>query len=155
MFQNKKRMVILGVMGLCVIFLIILACLTVGVAGKPGEAGGCIAISFDKWDMQRADKVIMYYNGQEYVITDVEFVRTLTAETMAGTFQDYCCANLDDGYMEIYRGERLIRTMRYIQNHDAFAYEADAGHWVLFGEEGHAFLSRETAKQLEARIKAG
>ena len=155
MFQNKKRRMILGLMGLCVVFLLILACFTVSIAGKPGDAGGCIAISFDKWDMQRADRAIVYFRGEMYVITDVEFVRTLAAETTAGTFHDYCCANLDDGYMEIYRGERLLRRMRYIQNHDAFAYEADVGHWVLFGKEGHAFLNRETAKELEEILKGG
>ena len=104
-------------------------------------AGGAVCISFDKWDMVRADKVVISFCGETYTITEPEFVREFSRETLSGTYSEYCCSHFDDGWVEIYRGDRLLRRMRYIANHDAFAYEADFAHLVLFGEEGHAFLS--------------
>jgi hypothetical protein len=142
----KKRiiacLVCLGLALLLVLFL------NVSISGAPHMAGGAICISFDKWDMLRADKIIISCHGKTYTVTDPAFIRAFTQETLAGTYSDYCCANLNDGWVEIYRGDRLLRRMRYIANHDAFAYEADAAHWVLFGEEGHAFLTKETWEQL-------
>lgn len=115
-------------------------------------AGGAVCISFDKWDMLRADKIIIGYRGETYTVTDPAFVQAFSQETLAGTYSDYCCSNLDDGWVEIYRGNRLLRRMRYIANHEAFAYEADVAHWVLFGEEGHAFLSRDMWEKLHEII---
>ena len=115
-------------------------------------AGGAVCVSFDKWDMMRADKIILQYRGETYVVTDLEFVRAFCSETFAGTYSEYCCSNLDDGWVEIYRGDRLLRRMRYIANHGAFAYEADMAHWVLFGKEGHAFLSGDLDQKLQEII---
>ena len=44
------------------------------------------------------------------------------------------------------------RRMHYIANHDAFAYEADSTRLVLFGEEGHAFLSKDMGEKLHEII---
>ncbi len=117
-------------------------------------AGGAICISFDKWDMLRADKIIIDYRGELYTVTDSEFVQAFSKETLAGTYSEYCCSNLNDGWVEIYRGDRLLRRMRYIANHDAVAYEADITHWVLFGKEGHAFLSPNMWKKFYEIIGA-
>lgn len=149
MSKRAKRYIIAG---LVCIFLIITLFLNASIAGEPGDAGGCISISFDKWDMQRADKVMIYYDGEQYTVTDPEFIQALTTETLAGTFSEYCCSHFEDGWIEIYRGDRLIRRMRYIENHGALAYEADIAHWVLSGEESHAFLSREVEDQLRQII---
>ena len=115
-------------------------------------AGGAVCISFDKWDMLRSDKIIIGYRGETYTVTNPEFVLGFSRETLAGTYSEYCCSDLDDGWVEIYRGNRLVRRMRYIANHDAFAYEADITHWVLFGKEGHAFLSKGTWEKLHEII---
>ncbi len=117
-------------------------------------AGGAVCISFDKWYMLQADKIIIDYRGELYTVTDPEFVQTFSKETLAGTYSEYCCSNLNDGWVEIYRGDRLLRRMRYIANHDAVAYEADFTHWVLFGKEGHGFLSRDMCKRLHEIISA-
>ena len=117
-------------------------------------AGGAVCISFDKWDMLRADKIIIDYRGELYTVTDPEFVQTFSKETLAGTYSEYCCSNLNDGWVEIYWGDRLLRRMRYIANHDAVAYEADLTHWVLFGKEGHAFLSKDTWEKLHQIISS-
>ena len=115
-------------------------------------AGGAVCVSFDKWDMMRADKIILQYRGETYVVTDLEFVRAFCSETLAGTYSDYCCSNLDDGWAEIYCGDRFLRRMRYIENHGSFAYDTDSAHWVLFGKEGHVFLSDSLHQKLREII---
>lgn len=150
MSQKKKRIMI-GLVSLCLILMIILP-LNVGISGEPLDAGGAICISFDKWDMLRADKLIIGFDGETYTVTDPGFIRVFSKETLAGTLTEYCCSNLNEGWVEIYRGDRLVRRMRYIANHEAFAYEADITHWVLFGKEGHAFLSRDTWEKLQEII---
>ncbi len=147
MFQ-KKKWIRIGFVSLALILLITLF-LCVGISGDPLMAGGAVCISFDKWDMLRADKIIIDYRGELYTVTNPEFVQAFSKETLAGTYSEYCCSNLDDGWVEIYRGNRLVRRMRYIANHDAFAYEADITHWVLFGKEGHAFLSSDLHQKLQ------
>lgn len=149
--SQKKKKIMIALVSLCLILLITLS-LNMSISGEPWMAGGAVCISFDKWDMLRADKIIIGYRGETYTVTDPEFVQAFSQETLAGTYSDYCCSNLDDGWVEIYRGNRLLRRMRYIANHEAFAYEADAAHWVLFGEEGHAFLSSDMWKKLREVI---
>ncbi len=118
----------------------------VSVGGEPGMAGGCISISFDKWDMMRADKIVIEFRGGTYTVTDQDFVQAFCRGTLDATYTDYCCAHFQEGSVKIYRQDKLIRSMRYVENHDGFVYDADSTHWVLFGDEGHAFLSGETAK---------
>ena len=150
--QRKKSWIKIGLLGLCSV-LVIASLLCVGISGEPLDAGGSVCISFDKLDMLRADKLIFGFNGKTYTITDPDFIKAFCKETLAGTHQSYCCSDLDEGWMEIYRGERLVRRMRYIGNHDAFAYEADITHWVFFGKEGHVFLTREIWEELREIIK--
>lgn len=149
--SQKKKKIIIGLVCVCLILLIALS-LNVSISGEPWMAGGSVCISFDKWDMLRSDKIIIGFRGETYTVTDREFVRSFSKETLAGTYSGYCCSHLDDGWIEIYRGDRLLRRMRYIENHEAFAYEADATHWILFGEEGHAFLSRGMQEKLREII---
>ena len=152
MSTPKKKLI--KAICLCVgILLITLLAFHVSIDCDPYSAGGCVCISFDKWDMLHADKLVIEFQGETHTITDLSFIRRFTRDTLAGTYTDYCCANLSDGSVQIYRGDRLIRDMRFIENHGAFAYKADSLHWVLFGDEGHAFLSHETDQQLRQLIK--
>ena len=150
---TKKRKIVLVLIGLLLVALVAVMLLCVSVAGEPWMAGGCVSISWDKAVMRQADKMLFHVDGVTYTITDPALVQSVAEETLAGTYTDYCCAHLDSGWMEIYRGDRLLRRMRYVGgSHDTFAYEADWGHWVLFGDESHATLSRETADALYAII---
>ena len=110
-------------------------------------AGGCVSISFDKWNMRRADKMVVTCKGQQYVSEDIAFVQSFAEATLSGTYTEYCCSNENYATVEIYRGDRLLRRYRYVENHDAFAYEGDWTHWVLFGKEAHAFVNGETIDQ--------
>lgn len=147
----SRKKIMIGLAGLCLVLLITLS-LNIRISGEPWMAGGAVCISFDKWDMLHCDKLIIGYRGETYTVTDPAFVQAFSKETLAGTYSAYCCSDMDDGWVEIYRGDRLLRRMRYIANHETFAYEADAAHWVLFGEEGHAFLSRDTWEKLHEII---
>ena len=149
--HQKKKWILIGFVTLALVLLITLF-LCVGISGEPLMAGGAVCISFDKWDMLHADKIIIDYHGELYTVTDPVFVRAFSRETLAGTYTEYCCSELDDGWVEIYRGDRLVRRMRYIASHEAFAYEADVTHWVLFGKEGHTFLSKDTWEKLHATV---
>lgn len=149
--MSRRRWIMGALVSLCLILLAALF-LNVSISGEPGMAGGAVCISFDKWDMLRSDKIVIGYRGETYTVTDPVFVRSFARETLTGTYSEYCCSNLNDGWVEIYRGDRLLRRMRYIANHEALAYEADAAHWVLFGEEGHAFLSKSVWEALHEII---
>ena len=151
MFQ-KKKWIRICLISLTLILLIV-SFLCISISGEPLMAGGAVCISLDKWDMLRADKIIIGFQGETYTVTDSEFIRAFSQETLAGTRYEYCCSNENDGWVEIYRGERLLRRMRYIANHEAFAYEADSTHWVLFGKEGHAFLSKDLWEKLHETIR--
>ena len=150
MFQ-KKKWIRICLISLTLILLIV-SFLCISISGEPLMAGGAVCISFDKWDMLRANKIIIDYRGELYTVTDSEFIQAFSKETLAGTYNEYCCSNLNDGWVEIYRGDRLLRRMRFIANHDAVAYEADLTHWVLFGKEGHIFLSGELRQKLQEII---
>ena len=145
--SQKKKKIIIGLLSLFLILLIILP-LNVSISGGLLDEGGVVCISFDKWNMLRADKIIISCGGETYTVTDLEFIREFSKETLAGTSREYCCSDSNDGWVEIYRADRLVRRMRYIANHAAFAYEADLSHWVLFGKEGHAFLSSDLQQKL-------
>lgn len=151
--SKTKKMVIIVLVSLLLLTQITVSQF-VSIDGEPWMAGGAVCISFDKWDMMRADRLVVGYRGKTYTITERELVRAFSKETLAGTYSDYCCAGLNEGWVEVYRGDRLLRRMRYVGNHNAIAYEADDTHWVLYGEEGHAFLSNDTWNKLYAIIGA-
>ena len=127
--------------------------LNIGFNGAPLESGGCVCVSFDKWNMLTADRLVLCVGNKQYESADTALIRSVAWESAAGTHNEYCCSHLDDGWIEIYKGDHLIRRMRWIRNHGSLAYEADPGHWVLFGDEAHAFLSEDVCAKLEAIIR--
>lgn len=148
---KAQKWELLVILALLLLALILIP--NVSIASGLKDAGGCVSVSFDKWDMMNADKLVIKIGAAEYTTTDTDFIRQFAQETVAGTHTDYCCANTEyDKWIEIYKGDRLVRRMRWIQNHDAIAYEADAGHWVLFGDEGHSFLSNDVRRKLYEMI---
>ena len=146
MDKVKKKRIWILVSGLCIGVLLLL---NVGIAGGWETDHSALCICFDKWDMMTADKVVVWDGATQYTVTDPDFVRQLTRETTVAAYNEqYCCAGETGGWIEIYKGDRLIRRMRWVQNHDMVAYEADLLHWVLFGKEGHAALSNELIEKL-------
>ena len=143
--RKKKRIWVLAICLCLGIFLL----LNVGIAGGWETDHSALCISFDKWDMMTADKVVVWNSGNQYTVTDPEFVRQLTRETTVAAYNEqYCCASETGGWIEIYKGDRLVRRMRWATGHSMVAYEADLLHWVFFGKEGHASLSNELIEKL-------
>ena len=100
-------------------------------------------------------KIVIEFRGQTHTVTDRNFILGFTQATMAGTYSDYCCANLQEGRIDIYRGDTLLRSMRYVENHDAVVYDEDASRWVLGGEEAHVFLTGWVKDELRKLLKLG
>lgn len=149
--NSKKHIIIISVC-VCIVILVAVLSAHIGVDADLKMAGGGLCVSFDKWDVMRADKIIIHIDDETYTLTDIELIRSIARESVAGTYSDYCCAHSPDGWMEIYRGDKLLRRMDYVSNHGGLAYHSDVTHWVFFGEQGHAFLSNETRQKLETII---
>ena len=121
----------------------------IGCSPDMGLHGACVSISWDKQAMLSADRLVMHLPSGKYTVTDGNLVQTLAREVLTATStEDYCCANLNSGTFLFYRGETLIRGMRFIDNHRTLVYEADGAHWVLFGKEGHCAFSSATENRL-------
>ena len=87
--MKRKWLCILLIFVAVVTFL----CLNVSIDSDIAMAGGCVSISFDKWDMRRADKMVVICKGQQYVSENTDFVRGFAEATLAGTYTDYCCTS--------------------------------------------------------------
>ena len=142
---KSKRILVLAICLCIAVFLF----LNVAIAGGWKTDHSALCISFDKWDMMTADKVVIWDGPDQYTVTDPEFVRQITRETTVAEYNEqYCCASETGGWIEIYKGDRLVRRMRWVTSHSNVAYEADLLHWVFFGKEGHASLSNELREKL-------
>ena len=113
--------------------------------------GNCFSIAFDKWDMMWVDKAIIYVDNEEYVITDIEFVREIAKGTAAAIYYDGCQAieserrrNDYTRWIELYAGEKRVRRMPWLKAHEYIqVYEADIAHWILFGDTGVGYTTLE------------
>jgi hypothetical protein len=145
--MSVKNLVVSTIL-LAAILLLSMFC-AVGCSPDMGLHGACVSISFDKRDMLAADRLVLKLPSGEYTVTDKNLVQTLAREVLTATStEDYCCGNLNEGFFSFYQGDKLIRKMRFIQNHRILVYETDGAHWVLFGKEGHCEFSAATEEQL-------
>ena len=78
--QKTELFVVLALLLLALILAIILIP-DVGIASGIKDAGGCISVSFDKWDMTHADKLVIKIGAAEYITTDTDFIHQLARET--------------------------------------------------------------------------
>lgn len=125
--------------------------LNVAVGNKVTICGGCVSIAFDKWDMMWVDKMIVYVDGETYEITDTDLVREMARVTAVAEYYEGCQAieserrsNNYTRWIELYVGERMVRRMPWLKNHDWIqVYEADAAHWIFFGNTGVGYVSEE------------
>ena len=155
--QKIKRIVKRVVFWGAVLFLL----LNVSIGSKIEMVRGCISIAFDKWDMMWADKAILYVDGQEYVITDIDLVREIAKDTAVATYYEECectAGYKNDRWIELYVGDRQIRRMQWLESHDwVRTYDTDAFHWVLFNDTdaGYAELDLELCQKLYQLVKEG
>jgi hypothetical protein len=130
--RKVKRWVSLSV-ALCIVLLLQI---NVGVSCNPFDGGGCISVTFDKLPMMLADRAVIRVGEKHYEMTDLDFVRQITAETRCATNTDLC-HNKTDRWIDIYWGETLVRSMMWETEHDSIiVYDAGILHWVFPSDEG-------------------
>lgn len=123
------------------------------------DSGGCIALVYDKAAMRAADKVVLCVGENRYDITDVFLVHWITEETMVATHTALRYVSSTDRWIEIYRGETLVRRMQWadcVDETGVFVYQEDSAHPIYSGyvgpEEGMIFPSKRLAEKLNAII---
>ncbi len=147
--DKKKKLILWGSVALC---LCLVFALFVGIRVAPYE---CITVVFDKFSMKDADRVVIRVGSAAYEVTDRALVDEITDATLYAERWGQCCDENTDRWIEVYRGENLVRRMRWEANHDSvLVYEPDGGHWILGTQEpGQAYLSEELMERLEAVLR--
>jgi hypothetical protein len=121
---------------LVIAILIVYPLLNVGFHFNLFDSGGCIAIVYDKAAMRAADKVVLCVGEDRYDITDAALVSWITEEAMAATHTHLRFHEHTDRWIEIYRGETLVRRMRWAECADptgVFVYQEDEKHPIIHG----------------------
>lgn len=141
--MKKKRTITIIISCLTLAVLLLLA-LNAAIAASPGEGGGCIAVVFDKAAVMGADRIVVYLHDDTVTITDKSLVHEIASEFVVANRTGLCDERSGEK-MEIYNGDRLVRTVYWSGCVDNLAeiYRSDALHWI-FPNEG-----REMAGQLE------
>lgn len=122
------------------------------------DAGSCLSLAFDKHKVRGVDRVVLRVGDTTVEVTDRELIRQLKEELMVAGRTDLRVPHARDGkYILFYRGDELVRQMRWEYGPDAHwveVYTEDAAHWVLFSysDEGLVCLSDETAEALDGWI---
>ena len=134
----------------------------VAICFNPFDAGGCIAIVYDKAAMRAADRVVLCVGEDRYEITDADFVDDITDELMVASRSGLRFAEIDR-WIEIYDGDTLVRRILWAECTDAkgvFIYYEDKLHPVYqdehleYTEDGQIIPSDELVEKLNAIIAA-
>ncbi len=152
--EKKKRISKwkIGV-GIGLVCLLVFLLVNAAVEANPWDSGGCFSVTFDKLAMATADRAVIVVGEERYEISDIQLVRDITEQTMCATNTDLCCSSRGNRWIEIYRGESLVRRMRWEEFHDSvIVYEADLTHWVFPSSDGHGLVS--LSDELLAELKA-
>lgn len=129
---------------------------------RPG--GACTSVVlFGKLEMKDVDKVIISSDSQSITITDQALVDQIVDETKVADygFSVGCgCCEIKDRQIELYSGDRLVRSMRWYEDNIVKVYETDLTHWVFFVRDdgfahrdeydGYVRLSQELEDHLDA-----
>lgn len=136
---------------------IVLALLVVGICSlfrlSPGE---CISVSlFGRFELRNIDRVVITSNGNEWTITNPDFIEQLCDETRIAEHVNLCMH--DSKTIDLYAGNRLVRSMKWGPCCDAVeVYKPGISHWLIGGfgiDSGCVYLSDELLAQLNAIIK--
>ena len=145
----------------CVAIVLVLLFLNVGIRMNPFVSGGCFSFTFDKLPMLLANKAVIRVGDDSYVITDSRLVNEITSETICATHTDLSYPKTDR-WIDIYCGNKLIRSMRWDDLHDGiivYNVHDDSGmlHWLFpsYGGDGIVYPSEELISQLNEIINAG
>lgn len=142
----------------CPVVLLFLCCGLVSCNLFSRDAGACLAISpFGRLELLGVDKAVVAVDGEAVTVTDPELLGRIVDETKVATHAnvcDGCC--MKERSIQLYRGDRLVRSMKWIDGHDSIrVYEADLTHWIFqevgagFRQTGYVELSDELIRELE------
>lgn len=156
MSKWNKRILITFCTFFVIVFLNVLQLLPFSFCVNLNDAYGCISVTFDTWTMKQADKVIIKANDKEITVTDKVFIKEIVRETTVATNGPMGCAK--DRTIEVYKGDRLIRSMVWGTCCDNVkVYDADVGHWLLLtgskNPSGFVRLSDELVAKLNNLIQ--
>ena len=154
MLKNRKRLwIIAACITVCAVTAALLCC--VACRATVNEGGGCVAVVFDKHEVRNADRIVLQDGDTVITLTDSTQVRALASEFVVAN-RSGLCGYYRDRWMEIYRGDKLVRNIHWNDHDDLVTvYEADAGHWVLFGsDKGQIQLSDEMEERINTLIES-
>ena len=154
--QTKKLIVLLTSLSVLILIIVLLV-LNVSFGMSTG-AYAAVSVAFDKQTLQSVDRVVIRANDAEYELTDTALVKDLVAETSVATHMAFSCPC--DKWIDLYCGERLIRSMGWTSCCDAVnVYDTDAMHWVIsiegIEEGGSVYLSSDLVTTLNSLINDG
>lgn len=117
---------------------------------------GIISFSiFGKLELRGVDKMVICVGEQQFAVTDRALLDQVIGETAVATHGDLRCPGTIDRRIDLYRGEKLVRSMEWSTCTDAvFVFEEDLTHWVFPGEFGCAVLSKDLVSNLNALVAA-
>ena len=137
------------------LFVVAFQFVAVSTEGMFTEAGGCIAIVFDKADVMGADKIVVYAGEGVVTITDESLVKEIASNFVVANRTALCDERSGDK-MEIYNGGRLVRTVYWSGCVDNLAqiYKEDALHWIPSeGTLGQVELPEEVYNRITQIIR--
>ncbi len=162
MSGTSKKWILRYMIVLVLAALAVYRMFNIGIRCNPFDSGGCIAIVYDKAAMRAADKVVLCVGEDRYEITNLFWVHWITEETMVATHTCLRYSPTTDRWIEIYRGDTLVRRMQWatcVDETGVFVYQEDSTHQIYSGytgpEEGMIFTSKILAEKLNAIIAAG
>ena len=143
---------------ICIIILILLALNLIGAQfigihnGLFSNASGdCIAVVFDKAAVLGSDKIVYVVGNKEVTISNPDSVKKIAKEFVVAN-RAGLCNSLDNRYMYIYNGDKLVRSMRWRCCEEIVdIYEEDSLHWLLPSEcnVGQVILSKDFLDYLD------
>lgn len=127
----RKRIITWSVILLAVIIL----WSSIGIGCNLNDDDGCFSITFDKFFMNTANRIVLRVGDKSYESTDTELVRKVTSETLLATNTHLCPGVGTHGWIDIYWGPIRVRSMCWTSE-GIVVYEAGVLHWIFTGEDG-------------------
>lgn len=150
--KNKKTVKWEWLIFLCIVsFILICVCLG-RMSFTPGSK--FIALSpFGRLELLGVDKAVITIDGESVTVTDAELLGRIVDETTIANEAYSCEHGSKDRSIDLYRGDKLVRSMKWYDCTDFVrVYDADLIHWLFPPEAqaGYAELSRDLVRSLEA-----
>lgn len=169
----KKKYVIISAISLIAILVAALA-ISIScnvIVGKPEKTSqgiryrtGCTSVAlFGKREIAGVDKVVISSDSKSMTITDEDLVNRIVDKTKVATwaYNTGCgCCELKNWTIDLYCGDKLLRSMEWIEDDIVKVYDRDLTHWVFPVEKqheqtigGYALLSEELEAELVEMFK--